>query len=154
MIRASWDRLSSPPPSRMDNAILPQGSAECYKKGGSLSQGFSLALPPAAWLASNGRGAPARLGKKLCRYPWRAGRASPAYPSGDSLPCIGPATSAIHRAAEKGCSRELKGIETYLEAPPLWYPVSPAPGKALGRSRRHLPLQPPSPSGGPHKHSL
>src|SRR5918995_4049283 len=125
MIRATWDRLSSPPPSRTDNAILPQGSAESYKKGASLSQGFSLALPPAAWLASNGRGAPARLlegkmshaigrnewlkragttsiplpefspklgggaparlGKKLCRYPWRAGRASPAYPSGASL---------------------------------------------------------------------
>ena len=62
MIRASWDSLSSPPPSRTDNAILPQGSAESYKKGGSLSQGFSLALPPAAWLASNGRGAPARQG--------------------------------------------------------------------------------------------
>ena len=80
MIRASWDRLSSPPPSRTDNAILPQVSAESYKKGGSLSQGFSLALPPAAWLASNGRGAPARLGKKLSRYPWRAGRGHTSIP--------------------------------------------------------------------------
>jgi hypothetical protein len=56
-----WTRFSSPPPSRTDNAILPQGSAESYKKGASLSQGFSLALPPAAWLAFNGSGAPARL---------------------------------------------------------------------------------------------
>jgi hypothetical protein len=38
----------APPPSRTDNAILPQVSAESYKKGGSLSQGFSLALPPGA----------------------------------------------------------------------------------------------------------
>ena len=62
LLDAPGKGVPAPPPSRTDNAILPQGSAESYKKGGSLSQGFSLALPPAAWLASNGRGAPARQG--------------------------------------------------------------------------------------------
>src|SRR5215207_3647894 len=58
------------------------------------------------------------------------------------------------RKLGKGSSRLFKGIETRPEAPPLWHPVAPAQGKALARSRRLLPLQPPSPKGGPHKHSL
>jgi hypothetical protein len=107
----------APPPSRTDNAILPQVSAESYKKGGSLSQGFSLALPSGrARLPSNKRETPARLRGGL-RVPIeslgvRAGRASPAYPSGASLKrCSTP----LHRTGyeryspsfrEGGCSRK------------------------------------------------
>src|SRR5829696_2899128 len=100
-----WTRFSSPPPSRTDNAILPQGSAESYKKGGSLGQGFSLSLPPAAWLASNGRGAPARLGKKLCRYPWRAGRCPTT-----SIPFVGLASNvAVRLGPGLGQDQDLPG---------------------------------------------
>ena len=43
-------------------------------------------------------------------------------------------------AAGESFSPTTKGIETRLEAPPLWHPVAPVQGKGLGRSRRHLPL--------------
>ena len=60
----------------------------------------------------------------------------------------------IHRTSDKASSRSFKGNETRLQALPLWHPLALAQGKALERSRRPLPLQPPRRKEDPHKHSL
>jgi hypothetical protein len=130
----SWDRFSSPPPSRTDNAILPQGSAESYKKGGSLSgaRGPSWGLPQTlhsgifeglglASLEQCPFYTPTRAWRP---YTIRAGLTNRPWPP------------SIHPAAEKGSSR--KPIYRILEA----YPIGPGQS-AFSRSipvllTRHL----------------
>jgi hypothetical protein len=89
----------APPPSRTDNAILPQVSAESYKKGGSLSQGFSLALPSGrARLPSNKRETPARLGRfASTQGVTRNERPSESGPGLTSIPFVGLASNVAVR---------------------------------------------------------
>jgi hypothetical protein len=80
---------------KMSHAI---GRNEWLKRAGTTS----IPLPKVS--LKLGGGAPARLGKKLCRYPWRAGRGH------TSIPFVGLASNvAVRLGPGLGQDQDLPG---------------------------------------------